>query len=83
MYSSIHPTSIVTITEEVGAQRLTACIKYLGADKFILSSDHIVGMTSDKLSAKKQIRIIGGLLGLSSEEKELILSENAKEILKL
>jgi len=75
--------SLVTVAEEIGAQRLSIYIKHLGADKFVFGSDHIIGLTPDSLSAKRQIEIIRGLPRLSSEEKELILSENAKKILKL
>ena len=67
----------------IGAQKLSIYIKHLGADKFVFDSDHIIGLTPDSLSAKRQIEIIRGLPGLSSEEKKLILPENAKMILKL
>jgi len=75
--------SLVTVAEEIGAQRLSIYIKHLGADKFVFGSDHIIGLTPDSLSAKRQIEIIRGLPGLSSKGKKLILSENAKKTLKL
>jgi len=74
--------SLVTIVEEIGAHRLSTYIKHLGADKFIFGSDHIIELTPDWLSARKQIAIIKSLPGLSKEEKELILSGNAKRLIK-
>ncbi len=74
--------SLVTIIEEIGAQRLSTYIKHLGADKFVFGSDHIAGLTPDWLSAKKQIELIRNLPGLSREEKELILFDNARRLLK-
>ncbi len=71
--------SLVTIVDEIGAQRLSVYIKHLRADKFVFGSDHIIGLTPDSLSAKKQIEIIRNLPGLSTKEKELILSVNAKK----
>ncbi len=75
--------SLVTIAEEIGIQRLSVYFKYLGADKLVFGSDHIIELTPNWLSAKKQISIIKNLPGLSDDEKELILSGNAKRILKL
>ena len=75
--------SLVTIVEEIGAHRLSTYIKHLGADKFIFGSDHIIELTPDWLSARKQIAIIRSLPGLSEEEKELILSGNAKRLIKI
>ncbi len=73
--------SLVTIVEEIGAPRLSTYIKHLGADKLVFGSDHIIGLTPDWLSAKKQISIIKSLPGLSREEKELILSSNARRLI--
>ncbi|RLG82816.1 MAG: hypothetical protein DRO18_08440 [Thermoprotei archaeon] len=75
--------SLVTIVEEIGADRLSTYIKHLGADKFVFGSDHIIGLTPKWLSAKRQIDIIKTLPGLSDEEKELILSGNAKKLMKI
>ncbi len=75
--------SLITIVDEIGTKRLSVYIKHLGADKFIFGSDHIIGLTPDWLSAKKQIEIIKSLPGLSDKEKELILSGNAVKLLKI
>ena len=75
--------SLVTIAEEMGARRLAVYIKHLGADKFIFGSDHVVGLTPDWLSARRQVEIIKSMPGLSEEEKELILSGNARKLLKI
>ena len=75
--------SLVTVAEEIGLKRLSVYIKHFGADKFIFGSDHIIGLTPDNLSVKRQIEIVRELPELSNEEKELILSGNAKRILKL
>jgi len=74
--------SLVTISEEIGLERLATYIKHLGVDKFVFGSDHIIGFTPEWLSAKKQISIIRNLPKLSDAEKELILSGNARKILK-
>jgi len=73
--------SLVTIAQEIGIQRLSVYIKHLGADKFIFGSDHIIGLTPEWLSARKQIEIIMSMQELRREERELILSENAKKLL--
>ncbi len=73
--------SLVTIVEEIGQQRFASYIKHLGAEKFLFGSDHIIGLTPDWLSARNQIMIIKNLPELTNEEKELILSKNAKKIL--
>jgi len=70
--------SLVTIAEEIGLQRLSTYIKHLGAEKLIFGSDNIIGLTPEWLSAKKQVEIIKSLPRLSEDEKELILSGNAK-----
>gem|GEM_PF-747566 len=75
--------SLITIAEEIGVQRLSVYIKHLGADKFIFGSDHIIELTPNWLSAKRQIEIIKNMLGLSGNEKELIFSINAKKILRI
>ncbi len=75
--------SLITIVEEIGARRLSTYIKHLGANKFVFGSDHIIGLTPDWLSARRQVEIINKLPGLSEEEKELILSGNAKRLLGL
>lgn len=75
--------SLVTIAEEIGPKRLAVYIKHLGAEKFVFGSDHIIGLTPDSLSAKKQIEIIKNMPELSGEEKELILSGNARRLLKM
>ncbi len=73
--------SLVTIAEEIGLERLSIYIKHLGPEKFLYGSDHIIGLTPDWLSAKKQIEIIKSLPGLTEAEKEQILSGTAKKIL--
>ena len=75
--------SLVTIAEEIGPKQLAVYIKHLGAEKFVFGSDHIIGLTPDSLSAKKQIEIIKNMPELSGEEKELILSGNARRLLKM
>lgn len=72
--------SLITIVEEIGARRLSTYIKHLGADKFIFGSDHIVGLTPEWLSARRQVEIIKNLPGLEPEEKEMILSENIRKL---
>ncbi len=73
--------SLVTIAEEIGVRRLAVYVKHLGADKLVFGSDHIIGLTPEWLSAKKQIEIIKNLPELDSNEKELILSGNAKRLI--
>ena len=73
--------SLITIAEEIGLQRLSTYIKHLGSDKFVFGSDHLVGLTPDWLSAKKQIEIVKSLPGLSDRERKLILSGNAARLL--
>lgn len=73
--------SLITIAEEIGLQRLSTYIKHLGPDKFVFGSDHLVGLTPDWLSAKKQIEIVKSLPGLSDRERKLILSGNAARLL--
>ena len=75
--------NLVTIAEEIGLKRLSVYIKHLGADKFIFGSDHIIGLTPDNLLVKRQIEIIRELPRLSNEEKGIILSGNARRILRL
>ncbi len=73
--------SLVSIVEEIGAQRLSVYIKHLGVDKLVFGSDHIIGLTPGQLSARRQIEIVKSLPGLSAAEKEQILPDNAKRIL--
>ncbi|MET1159622.1 MAG: amidohydrolase family protein [Thermoprotei archaeon] len=73
--------SILTIAEEIGPQMLAKYIKSLGADKLVFGSDHIIGLTPEELSAKKQIELIRNLPLLNNNEKEKILSGNALKIL--
>ena len=75
--------SIVTIAEEIGLERLGVYIKHLGADKFIYGSDHIIGLTPEPLSAKRQIEIIKSIPTLDDKGKELILAQNAKRLIGL
>ncbi len=75
--------SLATIAWEIGVEKLAVYIRHLGVDKFVFGSDHVVGLTPDWLSAKKQIEIVRSLPGLSSREKELVLSGNAKKLLRL
>lgn len=75
--------SLVTIVEEIGAERFSVYVKHLGADKLVFGSDDIPGFTPEWLSAKRQIEIIRGLPGLSDGEKELILSRNAERLIGL
>ena len=49
----------------------------------IFGSDHIIGLTPNWLSAKKQIEIIKNMPELTNEEKELILRKNAEKLLKM
>jgi len=69
------------IVEEIGPQRFATYIKHPGAEKLLFGSEHIMGLTPDWLSARKQIMIIKNLPELTGEEKELILSKNAKKML--
>jgi len=73
--------SLISIAKEIGLQRLSVYVKHLGADKLVFGSDHVIGLTPDWLSAKKQIEIISSLPSLDDGEKELILSGNAKVLL--
>ncbi len=75
--------SLVTIVEEIGAERFSVYVRHLGADKLVFGSDDIPGFTPEWLSAKRQIEIIRGLPNLSEEEKELILSGNAARLIGL
>ncbi len=73
--------SLVTIVDEIGLRRLATYIKHLGADKLVFGSDHVIGLTPDWLSAKKQIEIVRSLCELDDREKEMILSENARKLI--
>ena len=75
--------SLITITEELGLKRFSTYVKHLGPDKLIFGSDHIIGQTPEWLSAKKQVEIIKNMPGLSDEEKEMILSGNARKLLRI
>lgn len=75
--------SVLTITEEIGPRMLAKYIRSLGADIFIFSNDHIIGLTPEKLSAKKQIELTRNLPLLNNNEKENILSRNALRILSI
>lgn len=75
--------SLITITDEIGTKRFSTYIKHLGAHKLIFGSDHIIGLTPNWLSAKKQIEIIKNMPELTNEEKELILRKNAEKLLKM
>jgi len=73
--------SILTIAEEIGPQMLAKYIRSLGTDKLAFGSDHIIGLTPEELSAKKQIELIHKLPLLNDNEKEAILSRNALKTL--
>ena len=75
--------SLVTIIEEIGAERFSVYVRHLGVDKFVFGSDHIIGLTPSWLSAKRQIDVIMNLPGLNEVERELILSGNARKMLML
>jgi len=74
--------SIVTISREIGLDRLSQYIKLLGADKFLFGSDTIPGLTPRELSVKTQIDLVKSLT-LGEEEKEKILYRNAESLLKI
>jgi len=74
--------SIITISREIGLDRLSQYIKLLGADKFLFGSDTIPGLTPRELGVRTQIDLVKSL-ALSEEEKEKILYRNAESLLKI
>jgi predicted TIM-barrel fold metal-dependent hydrolase len=72
--------SIITITREVGLERLAHYIKLLGAEKVLFGSDTVPGLTPEDLGPKKQIELINRF-PLGEEEKEKILFKNAQKLL--
>ena len=60
---------------------LAKYIRSLGTNKLSFGSDHIIGLTPEELSAKKQIELIHKLPLLNNNEKEAILSRNALKTL--
>lgn len=73
--------SILTIVNKIGIDTFTKYIKSLGASKFIYGSDYVFNLTPEDYGARKQIELINKMR-LSPEEKNLILSKNALNILK-
>jgi predicted TIM-barrel fold metal-dependent hydrolase len=74
--------SIITISREIGMERLAEYIKLLGAEKFLFGSDTILGCTPEELGAKMQINLIKRL-PLNEEERERMLHKNAENIIKI
>jgi predicted TIM-barrel fold metal-dependent hydrolase len=74
--------SIITISREIGLDRLSQYIRLLGADKFLFGSDTIPGLTPRELGVRTQIDLVKSL-ALSEEEKEKILYRNAESLLKI
>ncbi len=74
--------SLVTITEKLGLEGFARYVEALGSDKFIFGSDYVMGLTPDRLGARRQIEIIKKL-PISEEDKEKILWKNIHKLLNL